>query len=207
VIGVQDGEEDVGYRRQGAAPTGVGEPFSRRHVVALLGGAVMVGAGLGWEQVEAKKKKSPFKKIPVTAGENGGDRSFAGQLTISAFEVEGDDIVAVGVLKGLLTDGGVQTRAEQAVRLPLDKVTDAFASAGSAGVETLAGGSFDLVFLNMVVQILAAAFTLAPFDLKIPITKSKKQQTIIDEIYTARDAPSATPAELAAALTKLVRSY
>ena len=108
-------------------------------------------------------------------------------LTISAFEVEVDKIVAVGVLKGLLTDGGVQTRAEQAVRLPLDKVTDAFASAGSAGVETLAGGSFDLVFLNMVVQILAAAFTLAPFDLKIPITKSKKQQKII-----ARSTPPGT---------------
>jgi hypothetical protein len=92
VNGVRKEEEDVEYRRQGAAPTEVGEPFSRRHVIALLGGTVMVGAGLGWDQVEAgkKKKKSPFKNIAATASEDGGERSFAGQLTISAFEAEGD---------------------------------------------------------------------------------------------------------------------
>jgi hypothetical protein len=55
--------------------------------------------------------------------------------------------------------------------------------------------------------ILGADFTLAPFNLTIPIAKSKKQQKIIDQIYIARDSPSATPQDLAAALTRLVRYY
>jgi hypothetical protein len=167
----------------------------------------MVGAGFEWEQAEARKKKSPFKKIAATASENGGDRSFAGQLTIAAFAAEGDVVVAVGVLKGLVTGDGAQTPVEEPVRLPLNEVTDASAGAGSAGVESLVGGSFDLGFLSTVIQLLGAAFTLAPFNLNIPITKSKKQQKIIAEIYMYRDSPSATSADLASALTKLVRSY
>jgi hypothetical protein len=108
----------------------------------------------------------------------------------------------------LVTDNGVgQTTAEQAVRLPMAGVSDVSANASFVGVESVSGGRFDLGFLNSLVQLLGAPFNLAPFDLTIPVAKSKKQKKIINKIYVYRDSPSATPAELAAALTKLVRYY
>jgi hypothetical protein len=199
---------------------GVGKPeqVSRRRAIGLVGGTAGLLTGAGWHQLEAKKKVSPFKNIPVTANEDGGDRTFEGLLTIKKFDVDRDEnnapvgLVAVGKVKGVVKDaqGEVQQKVKENVRLPVTELDGAPPvanpnSATSDRVQATETTTTTYVIAFFVVIVIALGIYFADYEFEYPLSGCEKETDIVNEINRHRDHPGGALPGLAFWLNQWIR--
>lgn len=140
---------------------------SRRRLVALAGGAAVAGvATTGFEEVAAQVVRNRSKNIPVSGATANGATKFTGRLNITRFTSDGQNLFAVGTLRGRLTRGGraVPIRSRR-VRFAVETINgvdvSSLTSAGAAGVAaqqvctilTLTLGPLDLNLLGLRIQL------------------------------------------------------
>ena len=123
--------------------------FSRP--VALLVAAILL-TGMGTGLAQAATKASPLA-IPVTGifSDAGGTGKFAGTFTLQRFAVQNNQIVAVGIVTGTLTNsaGTVLGSVVQTVTTAVDPT----AIQASCPILHLELGPLDLNLLGLVVHL------------------------------------------------------
>jgi len=191
------------------------EEVSRRRALGLLGGTAGLISGVGVHRLEAAPKKvSPFKNIPVTATEDGGDRTFEGLLTIKKFEATPDGVVGVGKVKGVLKDaqGIVQQKVKESVRLPVTEVDGAppVSNPNSANNDRVQAArdldttTYVIAFFVVIVIAIGIYFAAEDLEVECPLSGCQKETNIINNINQHRDHEGGALPGLAFWLTKLI---
>jgi hypothetical protein len=147
---------------------------SRRRALGLLGlgtGLAIVGPGrtpLGWSEAAAKKRGGAqdisFNNligIPIHASDN--DQHFRGTLTVLQFEQQGQGIVAVSRLRGVVSkpNGKGNQRISRQVRVPVGLPGVAGLSAqATCNILDLTLGPIDLTLLGLHLHVNQIHITL-----------------------------------------------